>query len=257
MASRVRRNDSLPPRELLDQQSDWLAPARTRLLRRIQIAHCRNVLDLGCGRQAVTPELARRSSGTVVAADIDPQVFAARSEVSPTFQTVCCDAARLPFRPGSFDLVFCQFTLLWFDAERAIREIHRVLKPGGSLVALEPDYGGLIEYPDEIITAHLWHASLRRAGADPRIGRRLPGMLAEGGFEVRVDLLDRLTPPSAIRFDFLRGLPLTDAEAEDLDAVVAADGNCDDAERVVHLPVFLVTATANERLTISGRLPFN
>ncbi len=243
MASHAPDQHSLPPRELLAQQSDWLAPARSRLLRRVGIAHRQNVLDLGCGWQAVTPELARRCSGRVVAADIVPQVFTAPVEASATYQTVCCDAAHLPFRSGSFDLVFCQFALLWFDAEKTIREIRRVLSAGGALVAIEPDYGGLIEFPDELISAHLWHVALRRAGADPQIGRKLPGMLAENGFEVRVDLLDRLTPPSPLRFDFLRGLPLTAEEIVDLNEIVDADGRCQDSQRVVHLPVFLVTAT--------------
>ena len=239
------KNYSLPSHRQLIEQSDWLAPARARLLRRVQIAHCRSVLALGCGWQAVTPELARRSSGTVVvAADADRRVFFGRTSEPRPFQTVCCDAARLPFRSGSFDLVFCQFALLWFQADEAVGEIRRVLGPGGTLVALEPDYGGLIEFPDEIATAHLWQSALRRAGADPRIGRRLPGMLAPRGFEVRVDLLDRLVLPSSLRFDLLRGLPLTENEAAELDAIAAADSECDNARRVVHLPIFLVTATS-------------
>ena len=41
---------SLPPAALLHQQAEWLAPARSRLLRRAHIARCRHVLDLGCGR---------------------------------------------------------------------------------------------------------------------------------------------------------------------------------------------------------------
>ena len=171
-------------------------------------------------------------------------VFAACPEGEPTFQPVCCNATRLPFRSGIFDLVFCQFALLWFDnTEVAIQEIRRVLNPNGVLVALEPDYGGLIEFPDEIATAKLWQAGLRRAGAEPQLGRHLPGLLSENGFEVRVDLLDRLTPPSTLRFDLLRGLPLTESETKQLDKVIVADDECRDAQRVVHLPIFLVTAS--------------
>lgn len=243
MASRDTDNHSLPPLELLAQQSDWLASARTRLLRRIQIAHCRNVLDLGCGWQTVTGELARRSSGTIVAADSNARAFGVRSEGCQSAQRVNCDAARLPFRSGGFDLVFCQFALLWFGTSAAIGEIRRVLRPGGVLVAIEPDYGGLIEFPDEIATGALWQTALRQAGADPQIGRRLPGMLVKHGFKIRVDLLDRLVSPSPLRFDLLRGLPLTDAETRLLDRIVAADAECDDSQRVVHLPIFLVTAS--------------
>jgi SAM-dependent methyltransferase len=239
----IPANDSLPSPELLAQQSDWLAPARSRLFRRVQIAHRRRVLDLGCGWQTVTTELARRSGGTVIAADSAPQVFATPPEDGPTIQRVRCDAASLPFRSGSFDLVFCQFALLWFGSTTSVSEIRRVLGPGGVVVAIEPDYGGLIEFPDEIATADLWQAALRRAGAEPQIGRHLPGMLSDVGFDVRVDLLDRLTPPSPLRFDLLRELPLTDEETTQLDGIIAADSKCHDAKRVAHLPVFLVSAS--------------
>ena len=236
-------NFSLPNPDLLARQSAWLAPARSRLFRRIQIAHCRSVLDLGCGWQTVTPELVRRSGGMVVAADCARQAFDAISAEQPSCQRVCCDATRLPFRPESFDLVFCQFALLWFGSDAAIGEIRRVLCQSGILIAIEPDYGGLIESPNEIATSELWEAALRRAGAEPRIGRHLPGMLAEAGFRVRVDLLDRLTTPSPLRFDLLRGLPLTDAETTQLNQVVAADAECPPLQRVAHLPTFLVIAS--------------
>ncbi len=235
-------NCSLPSPELLARQSDWLAAARSRLFRRVQIAHRRSVLDLGCGWQAVTPELARRSGGTVIAADSAPQVFATPPEDGPTIQRVRCDAASLPFRSSSFDLVFCQFALLWFGNATSISEIRRVLAPGGVLVAFEPDYGGLIEFPDEIATADLWQAALRRAGAEPQIGRHLPGMLSDAGFDVRVDLLDRLTPPSPLRFELLRGLPLTDSETRQLDEIVAVANERGDEQHVVHLPMFMVIA---------------
>lgn len=238
------KDHSLPSADQLAEQSGWLASARSRLFRRIQIARRRCVLDLGCGWRAVTPELVRRCSGEVVAADFNPEVLRVGSGHSEHVRAVCCDASRLPFRSECFDLVFCQFSLLWFGTEDAVREIRRVLCPGGVLVAIEPDYGGLIEYPPEIATAELWQTALRRAGAEPNIGRRLPGLLAESGFKVRVDLLDQLTPPSPLRFDLLRGLPLTDAESQQLDEIVAADAQCADVNKVVHLPVFSVTAFA-------------
>ena len=238
------RDYSLPSADQLAEQSDWLAPARSRLFRRIQIARRRCVLDLGCGWQAVTPELARRCSGMVLAADFNPEVLRAGSGHSEPVRAVCCDASRLPFRSECFDLVFCQFALLWFGTKAAIQEIRRVLCPGGALVAIEPDYGGLIEYPPRDRHGRIVADSSSQSGSQTEIGRRLLGLLAESGFNIRVDLLDQLTPPSPVRFDLLRGLPLTDAESQQLDKIVVADTQCADVNKVVHLPVFLVTAFA-------------
>jgi SAM-dependent methyltransferase len=234
---------SQPAPELLQQQAAWLEPARARLLRRVQIAQRKLVLDLGCGPGAVSGELVRRAGGRVVALDWSLNALTLDSRPFAGAHRVCGDAERLPFADDMFDLIFAQFTLLWINAAAAVREAHRALQPGGALVALEPDYGGLIEHPGAIITRPLWRSGLRRAGAEPEIGRRLPGLLRQVGFQVQVDLLDHLASPSPMRFDFLRGLPLSETERESLRTIEQADRQCDDRTRVVHLPVFLITAT--------------
>ena len=228
----------LPPPELLQQQADWLAAARGRLLRRVQVARRRRVLDLGCGRGIVTGELVRRSGGTVVALDRNRPALGDDDRPFADAARVCADAARLPFAQERFDLVFCQFALLWMDAPAAVGEIRRVLRPGGLLVAIEPDYGGMIEYPAEIATRDLWLAGITRAGGDPLVGRKLPGLLRRAGWDVRVDLLDRLEPPSPTRFDLLRGLPLDADQRATLDHIAALS-----TDALVHLPLFLITAT--------------
>ncbi|MCD4726154.1 MAG: methyltransferase domain-containing protein, partial [Pirellulales bacterium] len=152
------------------------------------------------------------------------------------------DAERLPFADATFDMVFCQFALMWLDTSAAALEIHRVLAPGGALVAIEPDYGGMIEQPPEIAVGELWRAALERAGADPCVGRKLPALLAAVGFEVRVDLLERLEPPSPLRFDLLGELPLIETERAALDRARQADASLGEGSRVAHLPMFLVTA---------------
>ena len=234
----------LPAPELLIRQARWLAPARARLLRRASVAHRRRVLDLGAGYGAVTAELVRRAGGTVVA--LDRAVHALRADAAPFAgaQRVGGDAARLPFADGTFDLLFTQLTLLWVSpVERALDEVMRVLAPGGVLVALEPDYGGLIEHPPEIAARDLWVSGLTRAGADPHIGRKLPEMLATRGFSVSVKLFDTLYTPSPTRCDFLRDLPLNEPELATLERIEhAALVRQSPWSQVAHLPFFLVTA---------------
>jgi SAM-dependent methyltransferase len=178
-----------------------------------------------------------------VAVDRDPLVLASSPQDFAGADRVSADAERLPFADETFDLVFSQFAMLWLDASAVSAEVRRVLRPSGVLVALEPDYGGMIEHPPEIASRTIWISALRRSGADPEIGRKLPSLLHVAGFDVRVDLLDRLEPPSSTRFQFLRGLSLTDDEKQALRRIEAADAQASGPERVAHLPMFLITAT--------------
>ena len=51
---------------------------------------------------------------------------------------ICADGLSMPFPSGHFDVVFCGFGFRNFDdQEKALREIHRVLKPNGRLLILE------------------------------------------------------------------------------------------------------------------------
>ena len=73
--------------------------------------------------------------------------------------------------------------------------------------------------------------------------RRLPAALAARGLNVRVRLLNTLTPDPA-RFTLLRGLPLTPEERARLDHIEAAARDLDQPwDQVCHLPFFLVVAS--------------
>lgn len=235
---------SLPNATLLARQADWLAPARAQLLRRVHVARRERVLDLGAGHGAVIPELVRRSGGEVVALDRD---FGALQQDTAFVGAQRCtgDAVALPFASGTLDLIFSQLTLLWIGAlHQAIIEIWRTLKPGGVLVALEPDYGGMIEYPPELSSRELWIRVLARAGADPLVARKLPGLLSAQGFEVQVALFDTLFPPDPDRFLFLYDLPMTEAEHQQLDTLHRlAHTHTGVWDQVAHLPFFLIRAT--------------
>jgi SAM-dependent methyltransferase len=231
---------SLAEPSLLAEQAGWLAPARSALLRRVGIGHKRRVLDIGAGYGIVTAELARRAAGRPVAFDLQP---AALAIATGELDRVSGDAAALPFAAESFDLVFSQCALLWMRPLAAVMaEIRRVLQTRCELVALEPDYGGLIEHPPEAAVEPIWLAALARAGADPLIGRRLPGILDAAGFAVTVRFLDQLEAPLPRRLDFLRGLPLTGAESQQLQAAQRAAAGASGWATIAHLPFFLITA---------------
>jgi SAM-dependent methyltransferase len=195
------------------------------------------VLDLGCGYGIVTEELRRRTSGTTVGLDRSLQALTGLPFA------VCGNAAKLPFQNQTFDLIFSQNVLLWIRSkEDVIKEAYRVLKKHGLWVMLEPDYGAMIEYPREVESAWIWIDALKRSGADPRIGRKLPLLLRAEDFSVRTEFLPRLENPSIVRFDFLSELELTKEEERQLQRIQRLSQTLSPADYVCHLPYFLIIA---------------
>ncbi|WP_435348704.1 class I SAM-dependent methyltransferase [Haloarchaeobius sp. HRN-SO-5] len=99
------------------------------------------VLDVGCGTGIVARRAASqvRDDGVVVGLDINEAMLdVARetsSEVRPAIEWRLGDATDVPFGDESFDVVFCQQALQFVpDPAAALREMHRVLSPGGRLV---------------------------------------------------------------------------------------------------------------------------
>jgi len=99
------------------------------------------VLDVGCGDGTLTLELARRGA-RASGVDASPRmVGAARERAKQTGHDAAFGVARaeaLPFPPGTFDVVIA-ITVLCFieDAAGTLREMSRVLNPGGRLVVGE------------------------------------------------------------------------------------------------------------------------
>lgn len=94
------------------------------------------VVDLGAGTGHVAAALRDRwRRARVLAIDrASEQLRVARGQQSwlRRFDLVCADAARLPFREQSVDLVCSNLMLQWVpDLTRLLAEVHRVLRPGG------------------------------------------------------------------------------------------------------------------------------
>jgi ubiquinone/menaquinone biosynthesis C-methylase UbiE len=119
----------------------FFEPYAEDLAARVRLTDNMRVLEVACGTGIVTRRLRERipAGSKLVASDLsEPMLAYARGKLGPELDVEWrqADAAALPFDDASFDVVVCQFGLMFVpDKAAALREAHRVLVPGGQLLA--------------------------------------------------------------------------------------------------------------------------
>lgn len=119
--------------------------ARRQVLDRAQLPPGGQLLDLGAGTGDLALEaLQRDASASVVAADFTLEMMRvgktrpAAAQAAGRLAWTAADATRLPFQDGAFDAVVSGYLLRnVIDLPRSLAEQHRVLRPGGWMVALD------------------------------------------------------------------------------------------------------------------------
>lgn len=138
-----------------------------------------NVLDVACGTGVLAREAARRvgEDGMVAGVDPSPGMLAVARRLAPTVEWREGAAESLPFQDDSFDVVVSQFGLMFFqDPDRAVREMLRVLRPGGRLAACVWD--GLEHNAAYATVVDLVERIAGEAAAD---GIRIPFLMGDRG----------------------------------------------------------------------------
>ncbi|HBA83379.1 MAG TPA: SAM-dependent methyltransferase [Verrucomicrobia bacterium] len=174
-----------------------------------------NVLEAGCGVGAQTEILVRRSPGArFTSVDISNESLALARE---RIQRLGCDQVvfqqaslyALPFGDSSFDHVFVCFVLEHLDdPSKALLELKRVLKPGGTLTVIEGDHGSCFWHPETPLSVKVWRALIeaqQELGHNPSIGRELYPLLAHAGYQVQ-EVAPRWLYADALRPALLDGM---------------------------------------------------
>jgi len=119
------------------------APYANHVARRAALLQPTRILETAAGSGIVTEAIhASVPEADIVATDINPAMleFAAHRVRSDRVTFRVTDAQNLPFADGSFDLIICQFGVMFFpDRVRANQEARRVLGSGGNYLLLSFD----------------------------------------------------------------------------------------------------------------------
>ena len=149
------------------------------------------VLEAGCGVGAQTKIIAKKNPDVkFVSVDISEKSIGEASSLvnslginNVEFQQA--DIYDLPFEDESFDSVFVCFVLEHLhDPQKALKELQRVLRPGGTMMVIEGDHGSTFFYPESKF-AHMaidCQVQLQKQnGGNSNIGRELYPLLKSAG----------------------------------------------------------------------------
>jgi SAM-dependent methyltransferase len=140
----------------------WLGPATYKMIEMAGISKGDRVLDIaaGAGEQSITVAKKVGSTGYVLATDISSNILEYAEDMAKqnglsNIETEVMDGENLTVADESFDAVISRVGLIYFpDQQKALKEMLRVLKPGGKIAAIvysTPDKNKFFSVPVSII----------------------------------------------------------------------------------------------------------
>ncbi len=131
-----------PPEYAGQSRADATARMYNRVSDLLRVQPGKLALDLGCGVGGMLRHVARHSGAEITGITLGENEVQQANELierdglSEQCQVVQGDSQDMPFESSSFDGVFAVYALKYYpDLNRVLSEVHRVLKPGGRLVA--------------------------------------------------------------------------------------------------------------------------
>ncbi|MFB6070319.1 MAG: methyltransferase domain-containing protein [Halanaeroarchaeum sp.] len=120
----------------------WNEAMRSRAVAKLEFAEDDRVLDVGCGTGFGTEGLLEHSDDVFGLDQSEHQLEKARAKLHGCPVTfVRGDAERLPFDENAFDVIWSSGSIeYWPNPVRALEEFNRVVKPGGQVLVVGPNY---------------------------------------------------------------------------------------------------------------------
>ena len=151
------------------------------------------ILDVGCGPGTITIDLAQLvPHGHVTGLEAEAEVLKQARETAaarsvPNIDFAVGNVLALDYPDDTFDVVHAHQVLQHVgDPVRALREMRRVTRPGGTVAARENDHSATFWYP-ELKGLTKWQRQYLRVchanGGEPDAGRRLHVWAREAGFD--------------------------------------------------------------------------
>jgi SAM-dependent methyltransferase len=148
------------------------------------------VLDVGCGPGTLLGAAAADRPALGTGIDLGPvRVRQARDKNAGNarLQFFQGDVQELQFESGSFDVVYSRMLLQYVpDKEKAVGEMVRVCKPGGTVLMQDLDGQLVWHYPEDALmqqTVARVLSSLQQTGFDPFVGRKLFWLARNAGLD--------------------------------------------------------------------------
>jgi ubiquinone/menaquinone biosynthesis C-methylase UbiE len=158
-----------------------------------------HALDIGCGPGLTTQALAQAvgAQGSVLGVDIAPAMLALaqrRCASQPTVSFGMADVTQLPYADGSFDMALASQVYEYVDdVDHALRELARVIKPGGRAVLVDTDWESAVWASHDDVRMRRVLETWNEHIPHPQLPRTLVRRLWQAGFtEVKVDVVPLL-----------------------------------------------------------------
>jgi SAM-dependent methyltransferase len=151
------------------------------------------VADLGCGSGAFTDELSKVGY-SAVGIDISPKLIEVGHTKYPGLELIEGDVEHLPFATGSLDGVLLSGLVHHFpDPSRCAAEVYRVLRPGGSFVAFDPNRMNPFMWLYRDKSSPFYSSVGVTENERPVLAHQIAGVFRTAGFEVGTDYLSGLS----------------------------------------------------------------